>query len=616
MARLYALVLLASYFSIVSSVSITDIQGPAFLSPLVGQTVQNLTGLVTAKASNGFYLAGDKSDDIRESNGLFVFSSSTTVLKSVNVGDLISLTGRVAEFRTATSPDNLFGTEFDSPTSIKVLSSNNTLTPVILGKDRSPPTQLFSAQDAGPDGFLSVPNNSSLISTVNATLQPDKYGMDFWESLEGQLVTIPKPISTEFQNSFGEFWVYGDWPVTGKNSRGGLTITFGPDGIPDGNPETVIIGSPLDKTKNPQTAVGVGLTDITGVVVYQFGFFYVLPLTAPTIISTPSGAVAPATIKPKPKDICVVTFGDYNVDNMGPTSSHLPTVAGHISNFLNTPDIMFLQEIQDNSGEKDDGTVAANVTLTNLVNAIATLTNVTYEFASIDPVNDQDGGVPGGNIRTAYLYNADKVKLVGNAPAGGSLDVTKITGPLLKPGLSLNPGRIDPLNPAWNSTRKPLVAHWTTKLGQDLFTVNVHLSSKDDSGTTQSDARPPVNSPIVARTGQVASVATFVKALLERDPFANIVVAGDFNEYLQTRSVYQPLVSLLTDIDEVAKIPVVERYSYVFDQNSEQLDHALVSDAIKVRGAKFEHIHVNNWSPQLSARASDHDPSVGEIRIC
>lgn len=43
----------------------------------------------------------------------------------------------------------------------------------------------------------------------------------------------------------------------------------GPDNIPDGNPETVIIGSPLDGTKNPTTAVGVGLTDITGPVVYQ-----------------------------------------------------------------------------------------------------------------------------------------------------------------------------------------------------------------------------------------------------------------------------------------------------------------------------------------------------------
>ena len=178
-------------------------------------------------------------------------------------------------------------TELEAPANITVISSNNMVTPLILGKDRSPPTQLFSALDVGRDGFLSVPNNRSRIEVVNPTLQPDKYGMDFWESLEGQLVTIRKPTATAFPNNYGEFWVYGDWKVTGKNGRGGITITVGEeyrptsrlvlliaplvghDGKPDGNPETVIIGSPLDKTKNPKTAVGMGLTDITGVVVYQ-----------------------------------------------------------------------------------------------------------------------------------------------------------------------------------------------------------------------------------------------------------------------------------------------------------------------------------------------------------
>lgn len=49
----------------------------------------------------------------------------------------------------------------------------------------------------------------------------------FWESLEGQLVQIPSPVSLNFPNQYGEFWVYGAWNVTGKNARGGLTITFG-----------------------------------------------------------------------------------------------------------------------------------------------------------------------------------------------------------------------------------------------------------------------------------------------------------------------------------------------------------------------------------------------------
>jgi len=44
----------------------------------------------------------------------------------------------------------------------------------------------------------------------------------------------------------------------------------GPHGIPDANPEAVIIGPPLDGTKNPQSALGATFSDITGVVAYQY----------------------------------------------------------------------------------------------------------------------------------------------------------------------------------------------------------------------------------------------------------------------------------------------------------------------------------------------------------
>ena len=90
---------------------------------------------------------------------------------------------------------------------------------------------------------------------------------------------------------------------------------------------------------------------------------------------------------------------------MGPRSSHLPTVANHIANYLNAPDIMFVQEIQDNSGDTDDGTVLGNLTLTNLVTKIASAGNMTtpYSFLEIAPEDDMDGGEPGGNIRVAYL---------------------------------------------------------------------------------------------------------------------------------------------------------------------------------------------------------------------
>lgn len=128
---------------------------------------------------------------------------------------------------------------------------------------------------------------------------------------------------------------------------------------------------------------------------------------------------------------------------MAPNSAHVPVVANHIARYLNTPDIMFVQEIQDDSGPTDDGVVSANLTLTTLVEAIEKESGVLYRFVDIAPVDKQDGRQPGGNIRQAYLwvlvysysvlhsppdtvrYQAEKVKLVPGTP-GGPLDSTSV----------------------------------------------------------------------------------------------------------------------------------------------------------------------------------------------
>lgn len=187
-----------------------------------------------AQVSTGFYIQGPPSSDIRESYGLFVFTTSTSIQNSVNVGDEISLSGKPTEFRTtSTATDKTFltGTELDSPSSISIISKGNVIAPLVLGPSgpgqRSPPTEKLSSLDTGPDGWLSVPNNVSRISQMNPTVQPTQFGIDFWSSLEGVLVTVKSPVALDFQNDFGEFWVHGDWPVTGKNDHGGLTLTFG-----------------------------------------------------------------------------------------------------------------------------------------------------------------------------------------------------------------------------------------------------------------------------------------------------------------------------------------------------------------------------------------------------
>lgn len=66
-------------------------------------------------------------------------------------------------------------------------------------------------------------------------------------------------------------------------------------------------------------------------------------------------------------------------------------------------------------------------------------------------------------------------------------------------------------------------------------------------------------------------VQDFIKSILALDKHANVVLAGDLNEFVQTRSVFAPFDGILTEIDESSGLDPVERYTYIFDQNCEQL---------------------------------------------
>ena len=67
-----------------------------------------------------------------------------------------------------------------------------------------------------------------------------------------------------------------------------------------------------------------------------------------------------------------------------------------------------MEEIQDNNGPTDNGVVDATTTFNTLISAIQTAGGPTYVFRQINPVNDQDGGEPGGNIRVGFLFRTDR----------------------------------------------------------------------------------------------------------------------------------------------------------------------------------------------------------------
>ena len=90
-----------------------EIQGAAHVSPLAGQRVEGVPGIVTALRSNGFYLQDSEGDGRPEtSDAVFVFTQRNP---DVLLGDTVLVSGQVREFRPADDETNLSITEIAEP---------------------------------------------------------------------------------------------------------------------------------------------------------------------------------------------------------------------------------------------------------------------------------------------------------------------------------------------------------------------------------------------------------------------------------------------------------------------------------------------------------------------
>ena len=115
------------------------------------------------------------------------------------------------------------------------------------------------------------------------------------------------------------------------------------------------------------------------------------------------------------------------------------------------------------------------------------------------------------------------------------------------------------------------------------------------------------------RNAQATLLAGFVADILAADPTANIAVIGDLNDFQ-----FSPPVQKLKDAGMIAMIetlPPSERYSYVFDGNSQVLDHIMVSSNLlnnAAAAAGYDVVHVNS---EFIDQASDHDPQLVQLTM-
>ncbi|MFE5915162.1 hypothetical protein ACFQ6B_39640 [Streptomyces wedmorensis] len=93
----------------------------------------------------------------------------------------------------------------------------------------------------------------------------------------------------------------------------------------------------------------------------------------------------------------------------------------------------------------DNTVVAADQTYAKLIAAIQAGDCPTYAYRQINPVDDQDGGDPGGNIRVGFLCNPTRAGFTDRAGGTSTTAASVVnTGGTAAP--SVSPERINPTN--------------------------------------------------------------------------------------------------------------------------------------------------------------------------
>jgi len=581
-----------SFTTVLAVTPIHDIQGVAHLSPKTGMRLKT-QGVVTARrlsSGMGFYLQDPIPDaDVSTSEAIFVFTSSAP---TVAVGDQVQVVGNVSEFRPGGSATtNLTTTELTSPTTA-VLSSGNSLpaATVIGNGGRLPPSMVIEDDAAG-----SV--------ETSGVFDPATDGIDFYESLEAMRVQVNGAVAVGPRNNFGEIAVVGDNGANAsvRTPRGGIVVRPG-----DFNPERIILDDVIAATPMVDTADTFG-APIVGVLDYSFGNFKLLVTTSPASVS---GGLARETVPmPGVGELSIATFNVENLDPTDPTSK-FSELADLIVDNLGAPDLLSLEEVQDSNGPVNDSVVDATATFNQLIAAIQTTGGPAYQFRQINPLDDQDGGEPGGNIRVGFLFRTDRGLSFVDRPGGDATTATTIVSNGGTPELSISPGRVDPANSAWSvpeGVRKPLAGEFSYD-GRPLFVIANHWKSKGGDDPLFGRFQPPTLVTEAQRTAEAQVVNDFVDSILAVDSNAAIVVLGDLNDFDFSTPLATVEGGVLTSLVET--LPQAERYSFVFDGNAQTLDHILVSGGLGGDVSFFDIAHVN---AEFAVQASDHDPLVAQI---
>jgi predicted extracellular nuclease len=334
---------------------------------------------------------------------------------------------------------------------------------------------------------------------------------------------------------------------------------------------------------------------------------------------------------------------DYVPANDAVYQARLTDIATQIINDLHSPDILMVQEVENedicsvSGGALDCGT-ADNAdgkpdTLQDLALKIAELGGPAYDAAFDRDSSDLRGILP------AFLYRTDRVQLlspVGDPVLGATPTIGSYTSVPYDSDVS-NPKTLNAVytgtgacETSWVFPRAPSVGLFrifTTSVGvgfyHDVYLINNHFKSGP-------------NTCVAHRTEHANYNVALVAFLQAANPETRIIVGGDLNVYPrpddpfapigqpgssdQLGSLYDPSLGLQNMWEvELADAPEAA-YSYVFQGQAQDLDQMFINQPMLADLHAYNIAHINSDFPadypgDVARGTSDHDPSVLSVDL-
>ncbi len=660
--------------------------GATHVSPYVGQTVA-VQGVIYEKTlqaiSNstntykGFYIqntAATADGDPNTSDGLFAFMNTPSTINGPDgpytpaVGDEVVVYGTVTEFFNMTELTNM--------TLVEVVRSGVDFDAEVAPVVANPPTSLADANrywERLQGMRVQAPQNSIVLGGRNVFSPADA---EVWVARSDS--TIAQRANAYTRRAFRDAHPLDDNYDPANWDGNGYRILMGSLGI------KATLGDAQALIKPARTFDTVTNAPVGGVN-YSFNKYRIEVTTQPDLSEGPDPA---ANNPPQVFDRSIhYSIVDYNLENLydyrdnpfsgcdfaGDTGcplvapflsavsspfdyvpasdavyqARLGDIASQIVNDLHSPDILMVQEVENQDiCTVTGGTLACGSTdnadgkpdvLQELALKVASLGGPAYDAAFDRNSSDLRGIAP------AFLYRTDRVELLpaaGDPILGASPAIGSYTAVPYDSDVS-NPKTLNAVLPTtfpsasacetkWVFPRAPDVALfriYSTSIGvgshRDVYAINNHFKSGPDGCVGH-------------RTEQAKYNAALVQFIENANPNARVVVAGDFNVYPrpddpfapigqtgssdQLGSLYDPALGLKNLWEVLLDQAPESAYSYVFVGQAQTLDQMFVNAPLLADLQQYRIAHINSDFPaeypgDVARGTSDHDPNVANFVI-